>query len=197
MKLLTWISPLFLHQSETNRQNRYHSRVTSPLFPVYFTFHKNSSFLPADLSLNLFLDLTEVYTPRLTLLRPSYAEKQIGTGEMEIQNGIQNGDFNNLPDRHESSLIFLGTGCSSAVPNAMCLIKPSSPPCAVCSQSLSIPPERNPNYRYLVLFRKKKICLRCKLAADCRCLGLIEARSASLSGLVDVYLVCFGFDLVY
>ncbi|CAA2967752.1 hydrolase [Olea europaea subsp. europaea] len=46
-----------------------------------------------------------------------------------------------------SSLIFLGTGCSSALPNAMCLIQPSDPPCHVCSQSLSIPPEQNPNYR--------------------------------------------------
>ncbi|KAE8655600.1 Tetratricopeptide repeat (TPR)-like superfamily protein isoform 1 [Hibiscus syriacus] len=46
-----------------------------------------------------------------------------------------------------SALIFLGTGCSSAVPNAMCLLQPSDPPCHVCSQSLSIPPERNPNYR--------------------------------------------------
>ncbi|MBA0788107.1 hypothetical protein Gotri_027649, partial [Gossypium trilobum] len=46
-----------------------------------------------------------------------------------------------------SALIFLGTGCSSAVPNAMCLIQLSDPPCQVCSQSLSIPPDRNPNYR--------------------------------------------------
>ncbi|KAH0854800.1 hypothetical protein HID58_037100, partial [Brassica napus] len=46
-----------------------------------------------------------------------------------------------------SALIFLGTGCSSAVPNAMCLIQKSDPPCYVCSQSLSIPPEKNPNYR--------------------------------------------------
>jgi hypothetical protein len=46
-----------------------------------------------------------------------------------------------------SSLVFLGTGCSSAVPNARCLIQPSDPPCPVCSQSLSVPPELNPNYR--------------------------------------------------
>uniref|UniRef100_A0A0E0MPL5 Metallo-beta-lactamase domain-containing protein n=1 Tax=Oryza punctata TaxID=4537 RepID=A0A0E0MPL5_ORYPU len=46
-----------------------------------------------------------------------------------------------------SSLVFLGTGCSSAVPNARCLIQPPDPPCAVCSQSLSVPPELNPNYR--------------------------------------------------
>ncbi|XP_047327506.1 putative hydrolase C777.06c [Impatiens glandulifera] len=46
-----------------------------------------------------------------------------------------------------SALIFLGTGCSSAVPNAMCLIQPTNPPCHVCHQSMSLPPERNPNYR--------------------------------------------------
>ncbi|KAK9151122.1 hypothetical protein Syun_009431 [Stephania yunnanensis] len=46
-----------------------------------------------------------------------------------------------------SSLLFLGTGCSSAVPNVMCLIQPSNPPCQVCSQALSIPPEHNLNYR--------------------------------------------------
>ncbi|KAL6561942.1 hypothetical protein OROGR_002949 [Orobanche gracilis] len=47
----------------------------------------------------------------------------------------------------KSALIFIGTGCSSAVPNAMCLIQPSDPPCPVCSQSLTLPPDRNPNYR--------------------------------------------------
>ncbi|AES64115.1 putative metallo-beta-lactamase [Medicago truncatula] len=47
----------------------------------------------------------------------------------------------------ESALIFLGTGCSSMVPNVLCLINPSDPPCSVCAQSLSIPPEKNPNYR--------------------------------------------------
>ncbi|KAF2323967.1 hypothetical protein GH714_005740 [Hevea brasiliensis] len=29
----------------------------------------------------------------------------------------------------------------------MCLIQPSDPPCHVCSQALSVPPEQNPNYR--------------------------------------------------
>ncbi|KAK7303062.1 hypothetical protein RJT34_13961 [Clitoria ternatea] len=47
----------------------------------------------------------------------------------------------------ESALIFLGTGCSSMVPNVMCLIQPSDPPCSVCVQSMSLPPDRNPNYR--------------------------------------------------
>ncbi|XP_018684077.2 putative hydrolase C777.06c isoform X2 [Musa acuminata AAA Group] len=46
-----------------------------------------------------------------------------------------------------SSLIFLGTGCSNTVPNARCLIQPSDPPCAVCTQSLYVHPEKNPNYR--------------------------------------------------
>ncbi|KAL3522772.1 hypothetical protein ACH5RR_015606 [Cinchona calisaya] len=50
-------------------------------------------------------------------------------------------------EQQRSALIFLGTGCSSAVPNALCLIKPSDPPCQVCSQALSVPPEENPNYR--------------------------------------------------
>ncbi|XWS19888.1 hypothetical protein CRYUN_Cryun31cG0055000 [Craigia yunnanensis] len=75
---------------------------------------------------------------------------------METQNQLQTGknvDGNLLAvdngdrDGDGSAVIFLGTGCSSAVPNAMCLIQPSNPPCHVCSQSLSIPPDRNPNYR--------------------------------------------------
>ncbi|KAG2688906.1 hypothetical protein I3760_09G114900 [Carya illinoinensis] len=54
----------------------------------------------------------------------------------------------NSPDLGPSSaLIFLGTGCSSAVPNARCLIQPSDPPCNICFQSLSVPPMQNPNYR--------------------------------------------------
>jgi hypothetical protein len=46
-----------------------------------------------------------------------------------------------------SSQIFLGTGCSAALPDTRCLIKPSVPPCAVCSTALSLPPDQNPNYR--------------------------------------------------
>jgi hypothetical protein len=48
-----------------------------------------------------------------------------------------------------SSLIFLGTGCSAALPDTRCLIKPAAsvPPCAVCSTALSLPPDQNPNYR--------------------------------------------------
>ncbi|KAL5540316.1 hypothetical protein UlMin_045061 [Ulmus minor] len=50
-------------------------------------------------------------------------------------------------DDAKSALIFVGTGCSGAVPNVMCLIQPSDPPCPVCTPALSIPPEENPNYR--------------------------------------------------
>ncbi|KAJ0828026.1 putative ribonuclease Z/Hydroxyacylglutathione hydrolase [Helianthus annuus] len=65
---------------------------------------------------------------------------------MDVGNVIsENGNCQQPP---HSALIFLGSGCSSAVPNAMCLINPSDPPCKVCFQSLSTPPERNPNYRY-------------------------------------------------
>ncbi|ONK65172.1 uncharacterized protein A4U43_C07F34430 [Asparagus officinalis] len=63
---------------------------------------------------------------------------------MEPRSISQNG---NISENGGSSLIFLGTGCSTAVPNARCLIQPSDPPCEVCSRSLSLPPERNPNYR--------------------------------------------------
>ncbi|XP_034603028.1 putative hydrolase C777.06c isoform X2 [Setaria viridis] len=51
------------------------------------------------------------------------------------------------PPQPSSSLIFLGTGCSGALPDTRCLIRASTPPCAVCSLGLSLPPERNPNYR--------------------------------------------------
>ncbi|XP_057422349.1 putative hydrolase C777.06c [Lotus japonicus] len=47
----------------------------------------------------------------------------------------------------ESALIFLGTGCSSSIPYTRCLIRPPNPPCHVCTQSLTLPPLRNPNYR--------------------------------------------------
>ncbi|KAL6333202.1 hypothetical protein AAG906_028385 [Vitis piasezkii] len=51
-----------------------------------------------------------------------------------------------------SSLIFLGTGASGGLPYARCLIQPSDPPCSVCFQSFSLPPERNPNYRSFLHF---------------------------------------------
>ena len=51
----------------------------------------------------------------------------------------------------KSALIFLGTGCSSMVPNVRCLIQPADPPCSVCFQSMSVPPEKNPNYRWFIV----------------------------------------------
>ncbi|VAI89734.1 unnamed protein product [Triticum turgidum subsp. durum] len=56
-------------------------------------------------------------------------------------------DPSQSPTGGSSSLIFLGTGCSGALPDARCLLKPSTPPCAVCSMGISQPPEGNPNYR--------------------------------------------------
>lgn len=85
---------------------------------------------------------------------------------MDSQIPVQNGDIRNAAssianhdrDGDGSALIFLGTGCSSAVPNAMCLIRPSDPPCHVCSQALSLPPERNRNYRFNLVLTFYKIC---------------------------------------
>ncbi|KAG0468761.1 hypothetical protein HPP92_018089 [Vanilla planifolia] len=73
----------------------------------------------------------------------------VGGMETEVnafQNGIGFEEFVGSGNGG-SSLILLGTGCSSAVPNARCLINPTDPPCQVCSLSLSVPPEKNPNYR--------------------------------------------------
>lgn len=55
-------------------------------------------------------------------------------------------------DAARSALIFLGTGCSSMVPNLMCLLRPADPPCSICFQALSIPPDRNPNYRFFLFY---------------------------------------------
>ncbi|OAY61226.1 putative hydrolase C777.06c [Manihot esculenta] len=62
---------------------------------------------------------------------------------MESQNLTQNSISNAV----KSALIFLGTGCSNTVPFGLCLVQPSDPPCHVCYQALSVPPEQNPNYR--------------------------------------------------
>ncbi|CAL5067625.1 unnamed protein product [Urochloa decumbens] len=51
------------------------------------------------------------------------------------------------PPPPASSLIFLGTGCSGALPDTRCLIRSSTPSCEVCAMGISLPPERNPNYR--------------------------------------------------
>lgn len=75
-----------------------------------------------------------------------------------LEKGIEKEDGNltengfRMEAQSTSALIFLGTGCSSAVPNAMCLIQPTDPPCKVCSQALSVPPERNPYYRSVDFF---------------------------------------------
>ncbi|KAL2898424.1 hypothetical protein RDABS01_040206 [Bienertia sinuspersici] len=47
----------------------------------------------------------------------------------------------------QSSLIFLGTGSSTGIPNAKCIIQPSTPPCSVCFDSIKLPLQTNPNYR--------------------------------------------------
>ncbi|ESR62205.1 hypothetical protein CICLE_v10015916mg [Citrus x clementina] len=67
---------------------------------------------------------------------------------MENHNSIlaENGN-GAVSEQGGSALIFLGTGCSSALPNTMCLLQPSDPPCQVCFPALSIPPNLNPNYR--------------------------------------------------
>jgi hypothetical protein len=57
------------------------------------------------------------------------------------------GDAALPPPPPSSSVIFLGTGCSGALPDTRCLLRPSAPPCAVCSLGVSLPPEQNPNYR--------------------------------------------------
>ncbi|KAL6500687.1 hypothetical protein OROHE_025484 [Orobanche hederae] len=74
-----------------------------------------------------------------------HTPQTLSAGDMEATAVEVTENGNAEPPR--SALIFIGTGCSSAVPNAMCLIQPSDPPCPVCSQSLTLPPDRNPNYR--------------------------------------------------
>ncbi|KAK4589102.1 hypothetical protein RGQ29_019912 [Quercus rubra] len=88
------------------------------LYTTRLLFHSQQSSTEYSLSLSLSLFWTKMANPDLT------------------ENGVLD----------SSALIFLGTGCSSAVPNARCLIQPSDPPCEVCFQSLSVPPDRNPNY---------------------------------------------------
>ncbi|CAN6241840.1 unnamed protein product [Urochloa humidicola] len=51
------------------------------------------------------------------------------------------------PQPPSSSLIFLGTGCSAALPDTRCLIRSSTPSCTVCAMGASLPPDQNPNYR--------------------------------------------------
>lgn len=87
----------------------------------------------------------DIHSPSFSL---SHAQNLMAATSDAVGDVTPNGSVESL----QSALIFLGTGCSSAVPNAMCLIQPSDPPCPVCSQSLSLPPERNPNYRFSFSF---------------------------------------------
>lgn len=125
-----------------NDQNREISRVVSK----YIKTPQMQMFPFVSLSLSLSLALC-LFIPRFSLR--TYREHG---NPMAAQNLADNGDFHApspiaADGDARSALIFLGTGCSSAIPNAMCLIQPSHPPCSVCSQALSIPPEQNPNYR--------------------------------------------------
>lgn len=66
---------------------------------------------------------------------------------MDSDQCFSNGDSNGVKSGEGSALIFMGTGCSSGVPSARCLMQPSDPPCKVCHMAMSSPPETNKNYR--------------------------------------------------
>ncbi|KAL4200603.1 hypothetical protein AMTRI_Chr02g211980 [Amborella trichopoda] len=73
-------------------------------------------------------------------------------GGLATNNGsileTQNGSLCDVScEDSQSALLFLGTGCSSAVPNARCLLQPSYPPCELCHKAVLTPPELNPDYR--------------------------------------------------
>ncbi|MQL81707.1 hypothetical protein Taro_014171, partial [Colocasia esculenta] len=99
-------------------------------------------FAPWNKPLPLSLSLSSRSLCWLVLLH-SQLDSAVG-GASAMENGGLPGSSSSPST---SSLVFLGTGCSSMVPNAVCLIQPSDPPCPVCSQALSVPPQRNPNYR--------------------------------------------------
>ncbi|RWR88774.1 putative hydrolase isoform X1 [Cinnamomum micranthum f. kanehirae] len=99
----------------------------------------SSFLLPLPLSLSLSLS-------------PTAMETACNGENVSENSSFSDPDSKNHPSSSSSSsssssLIFLGTGCSGAVPNLTCLLQPSDPPCSVCIQSLSVPPELNPNYR--------------------------------------------------
>lgn len=71
--------------------------------------------------------------------------------KMEDNGGHENGNKAAFEPR-QSALIFLGTGGSGTVPDLRCLMKPSDPPCHVCFQAKSLPPEENPNCRFKFTF---------------------------------------------
>lgn len=66
---------------------------------------------------------------------------------MDTDQCFSNGDSKGVQSGEGSALIFMGTGCSSGVPSARCLMQPSDPPCEVCHMAMSSPPETNRNYR--------------------------------------------------
>lgn len=116
----------------------------------------------------------------------------MGSPHEEFENGMlpESSVTINGVGTGRSSLIFLGTGCSSAVPNARCLIRPTDPPCAVCFQSLSLPPERNPNYRY-TLPRLLILCILLRWIWI-RDLGLLyEARMLDFSFTLSRTISCY------
>lgn len=74
--------------------------------------------------------------------------------EMEKEGAkVESLEKNNGSNRNDcpSSVIILGSGSSGCTPEFACLIQPSDPPCKVCFDSLSLPPEQSPNYRCAVL----------------------------------------------
>ncbi|KAH7373049.1 hypothetical protein KP509_17G034700, partial [Ceratopteris richardii] len=50
-------------------------------------------------------------------------------------------------NKGRSEIIILGSGCSSGVPSARCLLMPEDPPCYVCHNAIVGSAESNPNYR--------------------------------------------------
>ena len=110
--------------------------------------------------------------------------ESVVTEGMAASNGFVDGAATPTPS--ESALIFLGTSCSSMVPNLMCLLQPSNPPCSVCFQSLSIPPERNPNYRSFTfssssLFPFQETASRSRFAGATRLSWLTTAATRTIA----------------
>lgn len=132
--------------TRTQRKDRFDSRgpVPSPTntWPTRWPFSPSTSSTSRPLSFVLLLPL--LLPPLPTVMGASI------NGENISENGFLSDPHskNHRFSSSSSSLLFLGTGCSSAVPNLRCLLQPSDPPCGVCFQSLSVPPDRNPNYRF-------------------------------------------------
>lgn len=122
---------------------------------------------------------------------PSIANNWDSPAKMADLNVSHNGACITVTD-NQSALIFLGTGCSSAVPNAMCLIQPSNPPCRICSQALSVPPEENPNYR---CFRWVLLSLLQLMACVSRLsIGIVDCIDCSFSASFNWLLLNVGLE---